>query len=135
MAEDERLICPSSVLESSRDGVRFTLHIGAQAFPAFAIRFGGAVRAYLNRCGHMPMELDWIPGRFFDGDGLLLICSTHGAVYDPLNGRCRGGPCEGVGLSPLEVVERDGNVYLRIGRPAGGHVRIDPPSEDNLERG
>ena len=113
MADGERLICASSALEDGGDGVRFTLSAGGGSLPAFAVRFRGAVRAYLNRCGHMPMELDWVAGRFFDADRLLLICSTHGAEYDPLSGRCRGGPCSGVGLAALEVDERDGWVYVR----------------------
>jgi len=115
LAEDERLICASSALQDGGNGVRFTVSAGGQTLPAFAVRFGGTVRAYLNRCGHMPMELDWMPGRFFDADRLLLICSTHGAEYDPLTGRCRGGPCSGVGLSALPVAERGGSVYVKTG--------------------
>ena len=48
---------------------------------AFAVRFRGRVRAFLNRCGHLPVELDWEEGRFFDASGLYLICATHGALY------------------------------------------------------
>ena len=113
MVEDERLICPSSALEDGGEGVRFTVSAGGHTVAAFAIRFRGTVRAYLNRCGHMPMELDWVAGRFFDAERQLLICSTHGAEYDPLTGGCRGGPCSGVGLSALEVAEHEGCVYLK----------------------
>ena len=124
MAQDERLICRSSALTDGGVGVRFMWRAGSQLIPAFAVRFGGTVRAFLNRCSHMPMELDWAPGRFFDTDGQLLICSTHGAAYHPLTGQCRDGPCEGAGLQPLDVVERDDAVYLDSGQPG----RVEPDS-------
>ena len=31
---------------------------------AFALRFDGRVVAYLNRCAHVPTEMDWQPGQF-----------------------------------------------------------------------
>jgi len=112
MAAAERLICASKALVDSGDGVRFEAPWGGETVPAFAVRCDGRVRAYLNRCAHMPMELDWKPGRFFDAEGLLLVCSTHGAVYAPDTGACLGGPCTGA-LARLDVEERDGAVYLK----------------------
>lgn len=112
MAARERLICRSDALVDSGDGVRFEVKRGEARVPAFAVRFDGRVYAYLNRCAHMSMELDWKPGRFFDTDGLLLVCSTHGAIYAPDTGACLGGPCAGA-LVRLAVEERDGSVYLK----------------------
>jgi nitrite reductase/ring-hydroxylating ferredoxin subunit len=66
----------------------------------------------LNRCGHVPVELDWRQGEFFDGSGLYLICATHGALYAPDSGRCLGGRCNGKGLEPVAVVEEDGWIVL-----------------------
>ena len=78
------------------------------------LRFATAGRricAYLNRCAHVAMELDWQPGMFFDFDAEYLLCSTHGAFYDPITGACRGGACTGYGgLRALTVVEQDGRV-------------------------
>jgi nitrite reductase/ring-hydroxylating ferredoxin subunit len=59
------------------------------------------------------MELDWMPGKFFDFTETLLVCSTHGATYDPATGHCVGGPCRGARLRALAVEERDGAVLLR----------------------
>lgn len=114
VAEAERLICASAELAEAGAGVRFAVIRQGRAEPAFAIRWQGRVYAYLNRCGHVPVELDFQPGQFFDYAGDLLICSTHGALYDPASGRCRGGRCNGVGLVPLPVMERDGGVYLQV---------------------
>ena len=108
-----RAICASSELANGGDGVRFELEHKGETVPAFAIRHGGRVYAYVNRCAHIAMELDWNPGKFFDTEGEYLICSTHGALYAPESGACRGGPCRGSGLIRLQVFESDGRVFLR----------------------
>ncbi|HSD54154.1 MAG TPA: Rieske 2Fe-2S domain-containing protein [Burkholderiales bacterium] len=113
MAHGQRVIvCRSEALVECGDGVRFEVDRGGRPHPAFAIRFGGEVHAYLNRCAHVGVELDWQPGQFFDADGMVLICSTHGALYDPATGECRGGPCRGGGLERVAVAEIDGQVVL-----------------------
>lgn len=112
MVAPERLICDSAALPDGGDGVRFEVEVDGIAEPAFAIRYRGRVHAYLNRCGHVPMQLDMQPGRFFDFTGLYLICSTHGALYAPESGACLGGRCNGKGLRPLVVSEKAGRVYL-----------------------
>ncbi len=113
MADDERLVCASTELQEGSDGVRFTIECHGVAEPAFVVRHAGKVHAYFNRCGHVGVELDWQPGRFFDDSGLYLICSTHGALYAPENGRCLDGPCNGKGLTTIPIVERDGHIYLK----------------------
>lgn len=112
MADGARLICASAALAEGGRGVRFEVEVFGEPVPAFAVRHAGRVRAYLNRCRHVPMELDWQPGAFFSADGTGLICSTHGAVYAPDDGRCLGGPCDGRPLVSLQVDERDGRVYF-----------------------
>jgi len=118
MAETERVICSSGELAEGGDGVRFEVEVKGRAEPAFAVRYDGRVYAYLNRCAHMPMELDWAPGKFFDAWGLHLICSTHGATYAPDTGLCVRGPCFEDGLVPVPVEERDGRIFLK-GTPHG----------------
>ena len=77
----------------------------------FALRFEGRVVAYLNRCLHVPVEMDWNPGDFLDSDKTVILCATHGAAYEPLTGRCVGGPCGRGRLTAIETFERDGQVY------------------------
>lgn len=115
MAQGERLICAAEALADGGDGLRFTVRRAGVEEPAFAVRYRGAVYAYLNRCAHVPVELDWMPGKFFDLTGHLLICAVHGAHYQPEDGRCVMGPCKGGRLSPLRTIERDGQVYLLEG--------------------
>jgi nitrite reductase/ring-hydroxylating ferredoxin subunit len=123
MAADERLICASTDLGEGGDGVRFEVHDPAGAVPAFAIRYGGKVYAYLNRCAHVPVQLDWLEGKFFELSRHALICAVHGAQYDPRSGRCFLGPCKGASLRALDVEERDGSVYLLRAGPNEGSGR------------
>ena len=78
---------------------------------AFALRFDGGVRAYMNRCLHVPTEMDWQPGEFLDSDRQYILCSLHGAAYSPTNGRCIGGPCGRGSLKAIRTTEIDGQVY------------------------
>jgi len=112
MAERQRLICQTTDLVERGTGIRFTVERYGRQEPAFAIRFRGVVHAFLNRCAHVPIELDWVEGDFFDMSKVYLVCSTHGAAYYPDSGRCAGGPCSGRGLVALTVAESDGKVYL-----------------------
>lgn len=100
-------ICASDELVDGATGVRRAArHLGGDAV-VFFVRFGGAAYGYLNRCAHVPMELDWVEGQFFESSGLYLMCATHGAIYAPETGRCVGGPCRGGRLRPVQVEERE----------------------------
>ena len=56
------------------------------------INFEGRYRAYVNRCAHAGTPLDWWPNEFFTDDGRLLVCATHGALFEPETGSCAGQP-------------------------------------------
>jgi nitrite reductase/ring-hydroxylating ferredoxin subunit len=43
-------------------------------------------------------------------------CAAHGARFDPATGGCKGGPCDGRALTPLEVREQDGALWLAAAR-------------------
>jgi nitrite reductase/ring-hydroxylating ferredoxin subunit len=113
MARDERLICESAALAEGGSGVRFELRSEGAEAKGFAVRFNGRACAYVNRCPHLGTELDWQPGEFFEESGLYLVCSTHGAIFEPSTGFCVAGPCHGASLEPLQVRERDGQVFLQ----------------------
>ena len=103
-------LCASAALEESgRAWVWDVLEHGRPA-RAFALRFDGTVRAYINRCLHVPTEMDWQPGEFLDGDKRWILCSIHGATYEPSDGRCVGGPCGRGKLTPVAVQEQGGEV-------------------------
>ena len=112
MADNARLICALTDLEDKGRAVRFDLPELGERVTGFVVRWEGISYAYVNRCAHVPVELDWQEGEFFDADQRHLICATHGAHYLPENGRCIMGPCRGGRLEPLAIAERDGNIYL-----------------------
>lgn len=112
MAATERLICSGTELAEQSGGVRFALPERGERVTGFVVRYNGRPYGYVNSCAHVPVELDWQEGDFFDLTGHYLICATHGAHYDPISGHCVMGPCKGKSLQRLDVTERDGNIYL-----------------------
>ncbi len=104
-------LCPSQSLSERGGAWVFDVLQYRQPARAFALRFDGRVVAYLNRCVHVPMEMDWRPGEFLDSDKRYILCATHGAAYEPGNGHCADGPCGRGRLTPIKVEERDGQVY------------------------
>ena len=119
-------ICPSEILLDGEDGYRFCIrstdvvskvgdvnHRIDETLPAFLVRYNGVAYAYLNRCAHVAMELDWQPGKFFTQDKSALICASHDAQYLPDTGECISGPCpRGAMLVKLEIEERQGKIFL-----------------------
>jgi nitrite reductase/ring-hydroxylating ferredoxin subunit len=103
-------LCDAAALQERGDAVLFEVLEWGRPVPAFALRYEQQVVAYLNRCAHVPAEMDWQPGRFWDADQRFIICSVHGALYDPPNGRCLSGPCPGASLQAIRVEEQDGRV-------------------------
>ena len=106
----QRLCGGDELVERGRAIVFDVVHFHEPA-RAFALRFDGRVVCYLNRCVHVPTELDWQPGEFLDADREFIICSIHGASYAAESGRCIGGPCGRGRLVVIDVVERDGTVW------------------------
>ncbi|MDB5743220.1 MAG: Rieske (2Fe-2S) domain protein [Polaromonas sp.] len=110
-AMDELIpLCRGSDLLDSGLAVPFDVNYAGQTCRAFAVRYRGTPHAYLNRCTHVAMELDWQPNRVFDEGGQWLLCASHGAAYRPDTGQCAAGPCRG-GLVKIMLTERGGIVY------------------------
>ena len=108
--EAGQCICASSDLVERGRAVIFNVVRYREPMRAFALRHDGHVVAYLNRCVHVPVEMDWRSGDFLDSDRRFIICSIHGATYAPRSGRCVGGPCGNGSLVALRVDEVDGDV-------------------------
>ena len=87
---------------------KFLLDCAAGELEGFILNVGGEHHAYLNRCRHVPMSLDWVENQFFTAEADYIQCATHGALYRPETGECVGGPPCGKSLHriPLRI---DGN--------------------------
>jgi nitrite reductase/ring-hydroxylating ferredoxin subunit len=106
----EPLCASADIAERGRAWVWDVLEYG-RPLRAFALRVDGRVHGYLNRCLHVPVEMDWNPGQFLDSESRFILCSIHGATYEPRDGRCVGGPCGRGKLTPVLVGEEAGQVY------------------------
>lgn len=107
---DAQPLCDAAELVERGAAVVFDVVLWRQPARAFALRFDGRVVAYINRCAHVPTEMDWQPGEFLDADKRYIVCSIHGATYEPASGQCVAGPCQRGRLMRVEVSEQDGRV-------------------------
>jgi nitrite reductase/ring-hydroxylating ferredoxin subunit len=89
---------------------KFLLPCGPREVEAFVVNHAGALHAYLNRCCHIPMTMDWVDNQFFTEDGRYIQCATHGAWYEPDSGECVAGPPVGQCLTAVPLTIRDGEV-------------------------
>jgi nitrite reductase/ring-hydroxylating ferredoxin subunit len=119
----ERVICRLEDLEAH--GARaFTIGGGRWPLRGLVVRSAAGVHAYLNNCPHAGHPLDLIPGRFLSPDGLLLLCASHGALFEKSTGLCVAGPCAGRTLTPLALEVRAGLVLL------APQVELSGPAEE-----
>ena len=96
------------------EGLRFSYKEGPFDEEGILLKLAdGDLRAYKNECRHLPMRLDdREPRELWDRDRRYIVCSSHGARYQPSDGLCVSGPCEGSHLKRLPIEINDGVVYL-----------------------
>src|SRR5262245_788236 len=90
--------------------VKFLFVQRGQEIEAFALNRNGEFHAYLNRCRHQPMTMDWVENQFFTEDGDYIQCATHGACYVPETGECVEGPPVGKFLIRVPLEIEDGEI-------------------------
>jgi len=92
---------------------KFLLQIRGTDEECFVVNYKGQFHAFVNRCRHVPMAMDWVDNQFFCEEGQYLMCQTHNAYYQPDSGECIAGPAGTCGKFlyrvPLEIV--DGVIY------------------------
>lgn len=114
----ERVVCRLSELGSQ--GVRgFVIGGGDWPLRGFVVRTGELVRGYVNRCPHAGHPLNLLPDRFLTADGALIVCSSHGALFEKGDGLCLAGPCCGKSLTRVPLEVRCGFVMLADDVDAG----------------
>jgi nitrite reductase/ring-hydroxylating ferredoxin subunit len=106
----ERVVCRLSELAAGARG--FTIGAGSWPMRLLVVRVPDAVHGYLNRCPHAGHPLDLLPQRFLTADGSLILCSSHGALFEKSTGYCVAGPCAGRSLTPVALEVKCGLVLL-----------------------
>jgi nitrite reductase/ring-hydroxylating ferredoxin subunit len=107
----ERVICRLSDIEDP--GARgFTIGQGDWPLRGFVVRVGNEAHAYVNSCPHARHPLNLGPNRFLTPRGELILCSSHGALFDKRTGFCVAGPCSGQSLQRVDVKLDSGFVML-----------------------
>jgi nitrite reductase/ring-hydroxylating ferredoxin subunit len=82
---------------------KFVLSVQGREVEAFLVNHDGTLYAYVNRCRHVPMTMDWIDNQFMTEDRRYIQCATHGACYEPATGECVSGPPFGQFLTPVPL--------------------------------
>jgi nitrite reductase/ring-hydroxylating ferredoxin subunit len=114
----ERVVCRLTDLDEH--GARaFTIGTGNWPLRGFVVRAGAEVRGYVNRCPHAGHPLNLLPNRFLTPDGALILCSSHGAVFEKQTGYCVAGPCAGRSLRAVPLEVQAGFVMLAADVEAG----------------
>ena len=75
----------------------FVLQMRAGRFHGFVVRRGEAVSGYVDRCPHAGLPLARALDDYLTGDGALIQCGWHGALFEVASGACVGGRARGRG--------------------------------------
>jgi nitrite reductase/ring-hydroxylating ferredoxin subunit len=81
-------------------------------FLGFIVRRGDRVLGYIDHCPHAGWPLAGQPDRYLTKAGDKIICSAHGALFEPSTGICTSGPCAGHALSAWPVRMDGPNVIV-----------------------
>ncbi|MEE4243824.1 MAG: Rieske 2Fe-2S domain-containing protein [Kangiellaceae bacterium] len=83
-----------------------------KADDTIVIKLGEIVSVFVNNCPHANARLNLGHDKIIAFDDYHLLCSVHGAQFNPESGICTLGPCKGQSLVKLNVEVIDGGIYL-----------------------
>ncbi len=92
----------------------FKVKIKRKETDIFVIRKDDQVYAYQNVFPHAQAPLEWNSEQFLDEKKETIICALHGARFAINDGSCLDGPCEGIGLTSVEVKISENNNVLMV---------------------
>ena len=119
-----RVLC--ALYDIPVDGARgFVAGQGDCPLRGLLVRTRGGVHAYVNRCPHAGHGLNLRPHEFLTPDGSLILCHSHGALFEKSTGTCVAGPCAGRALTAVPVRIEAGFVLLADGVEAASFEHVE----------
>ncbi len=94
------------------DSRGFSVKIKRKMTDIFIVRKGDQVFGYENVCPHAQAPLEWNPDQYLDENNEYIVCALHGATFAIEDGECSGGPCNGVGLTHVDLKLLDDKIYI-----------------------
>ena len=93
------------------DGGAKVIDEASEERPVIVVRRGEQVWAYVNRCPHFSVPLDFQPGVVSCYRSQVLMCAHHSALFRFEDGLCIDGPCTGSALEAVPVTV-DSNTWV-----------------------
>lgn len=106
----EQLLCLVDDLPDP--GTKGPFRLGDKS--VFVVRHGASVRVWEDSCPHAFVPLEMEPDRFLDITGTYVLCTMHGAHFDPTDGQCVMGPCKGRRLTAVAARVDHGKVIAAL---------------------
>jgi nitrite reductase/ring-hydroxylating ferredoxin subunit len=121
---------PVALADVSEGGARCARRIDADGVVqrVIVLRRGETLWAYVNRCPHFSVGLDFEPGEFATYDGAVLMCAHHSAMFRYEDGYCFDGPCLGQRLDGF-ALRRHGTQFF----PADGGASAPLHSQEDQQ--
>ena len=92
----------------------FEFKQGRENISLFVVHKDGSFNAYINRCPHTGVNLEWQQDQFLDMDNMYIQCSTHDALFEIDSGECVAGPCVGDSLQAVELIIEDDQISVNL---------------------
>ncbi|MEO7775771.1 MAG: Rieske 2Fe-2S domain-containing protein [Steroidobacteraceae bacterium] len=109
--DTRRVLCKLNDIADG-DSKGFSMGEGEWPLRGMLVRLGEDVHAYVNYCPHAGHPLNFMPDRFLTPDKRLILCLSHGAMFEKATGFCVMGPCAGKSLCRVPIVIEAGIVML-----------------------
>ena len=111
---DKKVTIDKRLFLSNKFSTKLKVEKNNESIEVFVVLYNKSYYAYINKCKHLNVELDWDPNNFFDEEKRFIVCSTHGALYEPTTGKCVSGPCRGAYLESLVIIETETNIMIEV---------------------
>ncbi len=119
-----RILC--AIEEIPQAGARgFVFGEGDWPLRGFLVRTREGVFAYVNRCPHAGHGLNLRAHEFLTPDASLILCRSHGALFEKSTGACVAGPCAGRALTAVPVRVEAGYVVLEDAVDAASFEHVE----------